>query len=790
MIYPKTFEQKVGMDQVKEHLRQNCISEMGKRFVDKIRFSSNAGIIKKLLEQSYEMVTLLTTGSSFPAKDFFDMRGWLTNLTTPGSYIEQDVLFSLKSSLETIRNILDYFSNVEREDFPELLNLTDEVDFPFDLLPEAERIIDEKGEIRDNASPRLAEIRKTLVVKQSRVLRETKKAFEQAKKAGYVPENSEITIRGGRPVIPLNASDKRSIGGIIHDESATGQTVFVEAPASFEINNEIRELENEEKREIIKILMEFTNKLRPYIPDLFNAYRFLGLIDFIYAKAKFAIQTKANKPTLTITRPQRVKDAVHPLLFLTLAELEKKVVPMSMELNRNQRLLIISGPNAGGKSVCLKTTGLLQYMLQCGLLIPVSPDSVYKVFKNIFIDIGDEQSLENDLSTYSSHLLNMKYFLRNANEDTLILIDEFGTGTEPQLGGSIAEATLEQLNEKGAYGVITTHYTNIKLSAEKLSGVVNGAMLFDSKEMMPLYQLQVGKPGSSFAYEIARKIGFPAYVLKEAKKKSGGKHVRFDQQLQQLEIDKIKLQKQKQKASSDDANLNRMIDEYTELITELEKSKKKILKDAQEQALRIIESSNKAVEKTIREIKEAAADKEKTKEIRRELEKKKDELIKDEKVSVSSKKRKRLAKKVNKETEVKKQAEGKTESIMIGDWVKLVNSSLVGELVSLDGKDAIVNVNDIKITTTLNKLQRSGAPKKHDVRRKSYSDIVNDINEKAANFNLKLDLRGKRADEALSDLKKYIDEAILLNQKEVNILHGKGFGILRQLIREYIQSVY
>lgn len=788
MIYPKTFEQKIGFDQVKEYLRQHCISDMGVQFVDKIRVSLNPSVIKKLLDQSHEMVKILNLGPSFPAKDFIDMRDSLAHLSTPGSYIEQEVLFNLKASIETIAKLLEFFSNVERDEFPELTTLSDEVNFPKGLNPEAERIIDEKGNIRDNASQRLADIRKSLISKHSKVLRETKKAFELAKKSGFVPENSEITIRSGRPVIPLNASNKRAIGGIIHDESATGQTVFVEAPTSFEINNEIRELENEEKREIIKILTEFTNILRPTIPDLFNAYRFLGLIDFIYAKARFAIKTKANKPTISTRRPVVIKEAIHPLLYLTLNEQGKAVVPLNIELNNGQRLIIISGPNAGGKSVCLKTTGLIQYMLQCGLLVSVSPDSVFRIFKNIFIDIGDEQSLENDLSTYSSHLLNMKYFLRNSNAETLVLIDEFGTGTEPQLGGAIAEATLEQLNEKGAYGIITTHYTNIKLAAEKLKGIVNGAMLFDSNEMQPLYQLQIGKPGSSFAFEIARKIGFPAYVLKEAKRKSGGKHVRFDQQLQQLEIDKLKLQKQQQKASSYDANLNRMIDEYGGLIEDLEKSKKKIIKEAQEQALKIIESSNKAVEKTIREIKEASAEKEKTKEIRKELERKKEEFSEEKEITISKKKEPKPSKK-KKEKIKSSPASSKSEPLKIGDWVKLTDSQLAGEIMDIDGKDVIINVNEVKLTTSIGKLQRSKQPKEQNTRRKPYSDIVNNINEKAANFNLKLDLRGKRADEALSDLKRYIDEAILLNQKEVSILHGKGYGILRQLIREYLQSV-
>ena len=759
---------------------------MGEQFVDKLRFSSNLSLIKKLLEQSSEFVKLLTTGKAFPANDFFDLRNELSQLKTPGSYIEQEVMFNLKASLFTINEILFYFKETEEDAYPELKNLVFQVNFPSELLPEAERIIDEKGDIRDNASENLKRIRQSITGKHRQVFRETKKAFEHAKKSGFVPDNSEVTIRNGRSVIPLKVADKRSIGGIIHDESSTGQTVFVEAPISFEINNEIKELESEERREIIKILVIFTDKLRPSIPDLFDAYRFLGLIDFIRAKALFSVKTKAAQPTISKTLPIDIRNAKHPLLYITLREQKKKVVPLELELSSENRILIISGPNAGGKSVCLKTVGLLQYMLQCGLLVCASPDSVFKIFDNLFIDIGDEQSIENDLSTYSSHLLNMKHFLRHSNSNTLVLIDEFGTGTEPQLGGAIAEATLEQLNEKETYGVITTHYTNIKLAAERMQGIVNGAMLFDSKEMQPLYKLQIGKPGSSFAFEIARKIGFPEHVLNEAKKKSGGKHVRFDQQLQQLEIDKIKLEKQQQKIDSSDANLNRMIDEYSELISKLEKSKKQIIKDAQDKALTIIESSNKAVEKTIRDIKEADADKTKTREIRQELIRKKEEL-KVNPDNLIEKKKDTQSKKQDKKHQTKSEIDNKP--LKPGDFVKVMDSSIVGEIISLVGDDAEINVNDVKLKTSISKLVKTNAPKQNIKRRSGYNDIVSDLNQKAANFQLSIDLRGKRADEAMSLLQKYIDEAILLNMKEISILHGKGYGILREIIREYLQSV-
>ncbi len=763
---------------------------MGQNFVDKIRFSSNISVIQKLLNQTSEFTKILTIGKSFPAHDYIDVTHDITQLKTPGSYIEQHTLFNLKTSLFTIEEILNYFKETEKEAYPELKNIIDKVNFPGDLLKNAVKIIDDKGEIRDDASDNLRIIRQAITSKLKQVFQETKKAFEKAQKSGWVPENAEITIRNGRSVIPLKVSDKRAIGGIIHDESSSGQTVFVEAPMSFEINNEIKELESEERREIIKILLNFTDELRPSINELVEAYRILGLIDFICAKALFSIKIVAKQPIITHNKPVDIRDAIHPLLYLSHKEQKKNVVPLNLELSPENRILIISGPNAGGKSVCLKTFGILQYMLQCGLLVSASPDSEFRLFDNIFIDIGDEQSLENDLSTYSSHLLNMKYFLRNANKSTLVLIDEFGTGTEPQLGGSIAEATLEQLNKKETYGLITTHYTNLKLAAERMPGLINGAMLFDSEEMQPLYRLQIGKPGSSFAFEIAKKIGFPAHVLNRAKKKSGGKHVRFDHQLQQLEIDKIKLLKQQKKAESADINLSRMIEKYTDLLNSLEKSKKQIIKDANEQALIIIETSNKDVEKTIRDIKEAGADKIVTQEIRKVLDNKKEKLkVKQKKESPKTKELNTVNKNKKKKNHLKESEIIKDEQINEGDFVMIKNTDIIGELITIDGTDALLNVNDVKIKTKVSKLIKSVAPKFNIVKRKGYNDIVSDINEKMVNFKLTIDLRGKRADEALSMLQKYIDEAILLNMKEISILHGKGYGILREIIRKYLKSV-
>ncbi len=776
MIYPTRFEEKIGFNKIRTLIANECISPLGLQFVNRIRFSSNAETISKMLEQTVEFKQVLQFGKPFPTGDFFDMRESLRGVQTPGSYLEKEHLFDLRASLRTILEILTYIEKLNSIEFPKIKSITEDLYFPNEVYAAADKIIDDKGEIKDSASDKLSEIRKQIISKQRQVFKATKKAFDLAKKSGWIPENADITVRNGRSVIPVKASDKRALHGFIHDESATGQTVFIEPGESFEINNQIRELENDERREIIKILTLFTNLLRPFLNDLFQLYRFLGLIDFIRAKALFSIKTEANKPIITGDKKIELNHARHPLLLLAHKAQNKPVVPLDLKLDSENRILVISGPNAGGKSVCLKTAGLLQYMLQCGLPIPAKEDSELYLFDNLFIDIGDEQSLENDLSTYSSHLLNMKYFLRHANNNTLFLIDEFGTGTEPQLGGAIAEAVLEELNNKQSFGVITTHYTNLKIAAEKSKGMINGAMLFDSKEMQPLYKLQTGKPGSSFTFEIARKIGFPKYVLQKAKKKSGSKAVSFDQQLQQLELEKLKIEKKEKELLLTENKLSATLEKYEQLKQNLEQSKKTILEKANQKAVEIIESSNKAIEKTIREIKEGKADKKITATAREKLTLKKENLKKIRSKSISG----------DKASETQKEE----PSIQQGDFVKVKDSDIVGELISIDGDEALINVNNVRLRTSASKIEKSNdKPKTTGHFKNSQRGIMHDINKKAANFSLSIDLRGKRADEAMSILKKYIDDAILLNIKEVSILHGKGYGILRDIIREYLQTV-
>ncbi len=788
MIYPENFEKKIGFDTVRRLLAEACVSDMGREYVSKIRFSSNPSVIDKLLLQTTEFIRILEMGKTFPTQDYIDLRPELARIKVPGTYLSQEALFDLKSSLFTIQNILAFFQKTDKADYPQLKTLLADMAIPGELLGKADRIMDDKGRVRDTASDKLADIRRQLITRQRQVMKEVRKAFSQAKNSGWLPENAEITIRNGRAVIPVKAADKRALRGIIHDESATGQTVFIEPVSSFEVSNEILELESEERREIIRILVRYTDGLRPYLEPLAEAYRVLGLLDFIRAKAKFSIKIGAVRPVISKNH-FHLKKGIHPLLYLSHKASGKTVVPLELELERENRLLLISGPNAGGKSVCLVTVGLLQYMLQCGLPVSVSPDSEFRVFDRIFIDIGDEQSLENDLSTYSSHLLNMKFFLQHANSKSLILIDEFGTGTEPQLGAAIAEATLEQLVHKQTFGVITTHYTSLKLTAERLAGTINGAMLFDVKELKPLYQLKIGKPGSSFAFEIARKIGFPQDVLNRAKKKSGGKHLRFDTQLQQLEADKLSMAQKQKEISVSDEHLSQLIEKYKQLAGQLEAEKKQIIRQAKEEALEIVRQSNREIENTIRQIKEAQADKGKTKQLRRQLNASKEKLEESLKSQPHIEKKKKPKKKKATEIDHENRENFPEGPLKPGDFVVVKGRGIVGELLSVEGKESLVNVNNIRLKLSTDKLLKTNKKPTTSSRKRSYSGIMQDINRKASQFELTLDLRGKRADEAMELLTRYIDDALLLSIKEVNILHGKGYGILREIIRNYLQTV-
>ena len=782
VIFPANFEQKIGFDSIRSMLKESCLSDLGRNYVDAISLFTDLKDISLSLNQTEEFRQILLFEPHFPSQDYIDLTSELNRIITEGAYIEPDALLDLKLSVNTITSIISFAQGSRDRSYPLLLELASGIFIENSITPAINKIVSEKGAIRDDASKELHAIRKDIVAKQNSVESRISKSLASAKREGWAQSNAEIVVRNGRLVFPLPAMNKRKIKGFIHDASATGQTVYIEPVEIFDINNEIRELEYAEKREIIRILISFTNFLRPFVPDLRKAYHFLGKVDFMRAKARLALETGGVLPLLVDKPFINWMDARHPLLYLALKAQHKVVEPLNIVLNEEERILIISGPNAGGKSVCLKTVGLLQYMAQCGLLVPLRETSEVGIFEDIFIDIGDEQSLENDLSTYSSHLLNMKLMLEHAGVSSLFLIDEFGAGTEPQAGGAIAETILLRLNAKQAYGVVTTHYANLKLLAGKENGITNGAMLFDTRLMQPLFKLVIGKPGSSFAFEIARNIGLPVEIIQLASEKTGKSQLNFDQQLEDLEIERLELSKKEKQLRAAEEMLSELIEKYEQLSTQLNDRKKQFISDARDEARRIVESSNALIEKTIKEIKQSQAAKNTTKQLREEVKLHAENLAKP---AVPLKPAPRAA-------PLPLPAEPET-ALVPGNWVTIGDASAVGKLISFDQGGALVQFNSANVRVSLDKLQKAKkSAVKNEVestRQHAYSNIINDMNAKMENFRLTLDVRGKRAEEALTIVQGYIDEAILLNMSEVNILHGKGNGVLRDLIRQYLHSV-
>lgn len=770
MIYPNNFEQKIGFNGIRQMLAAHCISQMGLERAESVSFTTNTNLITKSLEQTEEFISLLQQGVPFPMRDFHDLREAFHRIQIEGTCLSIEDLFALKPSLNVLEAILRFGNSESAMNFPRLKALTDNIFIEKKVFTEANRLVDDKGEIPDNASPELQEIRQSVRRKQGGIDRRIRQIMSDAKTAGWVDQKSEITIRDGRLVIPVKASDKRALRGFIHDESATGQTVYIEPAEIFDTSNEIKELEYAEKREIHKILLGFTALIRPYLSELRKAWSMLGELDFIRAKALLAQEIGGVKPALRDEAYFNWIQARHPILEQKLKTQGKDIVPLDLKLDGKDRILVISGPNAGGKSVCLKTTGLIQYMLQCGLMVPMRIDSECGLFESLFIDIGDEQSLENDLSTYSSHLHNMKTLLENATSNSLFLIDEFGTGTEPQLGGAIAEAILLELNKKEVFGIVTTHYANLKLLADNHEGIINGAMLFDTKFMQPMYIMMTGKPGSSFAFEIAKKIGFPKYILENAATITGDQHLKFEQQLQQLEVDKKAIRKKEQDLKIADQLLTEVVTKYKNLLAELESKKKQYIRDAAKEAKELIESANSKIERTIKEIKEAQAEKEKTKELRKELQETKEAIVKKGEAAA----------------EPKKPKPADDGQLKVGDTVCIDDMQVVGEIIAISDTDATILFDSIKLRTSPDKLRKVSRAEGRKTMRKWQAGIADDLSEKAEHFELTLDVRGKRAEEALDIVEKYIDEAKLLSIKEVSILHGKGNGILRKLIREYL----
>ena len=822
MIYPQNFEQKIGFDQIRQLLKDKCLSTLGEERVTDMVFSDRFNEVEERLDQVTEFVRILQEEDNFPAQYFFDVRPSLKRIRVEGMYLDEQELFDLRRSLETIRDIVRFLQKSENEEeeettspYPCLKRLAGDITVFPQLIGKINGILSPYGKIKDNASAELARIRRELASTMGSISRSLNSILRNAQSEGVVDKDVTPTMRDGRLVIPVAPALKRKIKGIVHDESASGKTVFIEPAEVVEANNRIRELEGDERREIIRILMEFSNLLRPSIPDVLLSYEFLAEIDFIRAKALFSEQITGLKPAFENKQVIDWTMAVHPLLQLSLAKHGKKVIPLDIELDEKQRILIISGPNAGGKSVCLKTVGLLQYMLQCGLLIPMHERSHAGIFSNIFIDIGDEQSIEDDLSTYSSHLTNMKIMMKNCNERSLILIDEFGGGTEPQIGGAIAEAVLKRFNQKQTFSVITTHYQNLKHFAEDHDGVVNGAMLYDRHLMQALFQLQIGNPGSSFAVEIARKIGLPEDVISDASEIVGSEYINADKYLQDIVRDKRYWEGKRQTIRQREKHMEETIARYQTEIEELQKSRKEILQKAKEEAEQLMQEANARIENTIRAIKEAQAEKEKTRQIRQELNdfresldtltaKEQEEKIARKIEKLKEKQNRKKEKKANKnqentlsaqalaEQQAKKEAE-RLAAIVPGSYVKIKGQTSVGEVLEINGKKAIVAFGSIKTTVKLDRLERTNAqPKQADVSTKSTyisSQTQDSMYEKKLNFKQDIDVRGMRGDEALQAVTYFIDDAILVGMSRVRILHGTGTGILRTLIRQYLQTV-
>ena len=822
MIYPQNFEQKIGFDQIRQLLKEKCLSTLGEERVTNMVFSDRFNEVEERLDQVTEFVRILQEEDNFPAQYFFDVRPSLKRIRVEGMYLDEQELFDLRRSLETIRDIVRFLQKSENEEeeettspYPCLKRLAGDITVFPQLIGKINGILSPYGKIKDNASAELARIRRELASTMGSISRSLNSILRNAQSEGVVDKDVTPTMRDGRLVIPVAPALKRKIKGIVHDESASGKTVFIEPAEVVEANNRIRELEGDERREIIRILMEFSNLLRPSIPDVLLSYEFLAEIDFIRAKALFSEQITGLKPAFENKQVIDWTMAVHPLLQLSLAKHGKKVIPLDIELDEKQRILIISGPNAGGKSVCLKTVGLLQYMLQCGLLIPMHERSHAGIFSNIFIDIGDEQSIEDDLSTYSSHLTNMKIMMKNCNERSLILIDEFGGGTEPQIGGAIAEAVLKRFNQKQTFGVITTHYQNLKHFAEDHDGVVNGAMLYDRHLMQALFQLQIGNPGSSFAVEIARKIGLPEDVISDASEIVGSEYINADKYLQDIVRDKRYWEGKRQTIRQREKHMEETIARYQTEIEELQKSRKEILQKAKEEAEQLMQEANARIENTIRTIKEAQAEKEKTRQIRQELNdfresldtltaKEQEEKIARKIEKLKEKQNRKKEKKANKnqentlsaqalaEQQAKKEAE-RLAAIVPGSYVKIKGQTSVGEVLEINGKKAIVAFGSIKTTVKLDRLERTNAqPKQADISTKSTyisSQTQDSMYEKKLNFKQDIDVRGMRGDEALQAVTYFIDDAILVGMSRVRILHGTGTGILRTLIRQYLQTV-
>ena len=805
MIYPENFESKIGFDRIRNQIAVLCITDGARKKLSGLHFSTSREEIVRLLEETFEMRTILMLESDFPENNYVDTALFLKKAEVTGAFLETGEILTLRKGLTAAYELVRFFGSDSGAKYPRLRELSRDVQgFP-EIINHIDSIIDRFGKVKDSASPELYTVRRSIREREGQISRRLQQIMSQAQAAGLVDADASVSIREGRAVIPVSAANKRKIKGFVHDESATGKTVYIEPVEVVEINNELKELEYEERREVVRVLVRFTEMLRPELPGIAASGDYLTTMDLIRAKARFALDNDCTMPIVEEGSSILLKNARHTLLAQTLRKEGKSVVPLDLVLTPQKHILVISGPNAGGKSVCLKTVGLLQYMMQCGLLVSASENSEMGIFRSIFIDIGDEQSIDNDLSTYSSHLLNMKNILRHADNRSLILIDEFGTGTEPIIGGAIAEAVLEQLEAKGCFGVITTHYSNIKYYASNAQGILNGAMTFDVQNIRPLFRLETGKPGSSFAVEIARKIGLPDEIIRSASEKAGSDHINIERQLREIARDRRYWEQKRDKIHQTEKRVDELAEKYKTELETIKAERNRLLKEAKAQAQQITAEANRQIENTIRVIRESQADKEQTRLVRRKIEQYKDSLEQapaddgaiDRKIEqLRAREQRRAERKANAATQEAPEQKAdlvKPKTIEPGVKVRIQGQDAVGEVLELTGKKAIVGFGQIRTTIDLKRLEAISNSEYKKVTRSlrptTASSASYDTAERRVHFSQQIDVRGMRASEALDATQEFIDDAIMLGFSEVRILHGKGTGALKEEIRKYLRTV-
>ena len=800
-------EHKIGFDIIRERVKSRCSTDYARAKSEREEISKSAKEVEKRLNLVDELRVILMFESRFPQTGFTDCTVFLKTLQTPSSAISIENLRRLNSFMTELRQIKNFLEGTKPEQYPHLKAFAKDVIYFSEVAARINTVLDKNGDIKDNASEELAKICKGIRTASNSVQRRIESILKRAKEEGIADEDAAISVHDGKLLIPVAAHNKKGLSGIVQGESASGKTFFIEPLEVVELNNQLRELEFAKEREIARILFEFTEFLRPYLSDLKESAKFIGEVDFIMAKALCSKSYEGGMPIISKDKILKIKEGRHPVLESALSKENKKVVPLDLELDPQHRILIISGPNAGGKSVCLKTVGIIQYMLQWGILVPCSPASEFPILKSIFIDIGDEQSLENDLSTYSSHLLNMKNLLSEATEDSLVLIDEFGSGTEPAAGGAIAETILEELEAKGVYGVITTHYTNLKVYAENSKGVINGAMLFDSANIQPLYKLEVGIPGNSFAFDLARKIGLNEQIVRRAEEKAGNDFIDLERQLRKVSRNRRKLEATLTKIKFADKNLENVTERYSKELSEIQKTKKEIIESAKREAKQILEEANRRIEGTIKSIKESQAEKEKTKQARRRLKEfsatvldsessKKDEAIVKKIAQLEERKKRQRERKIQKpqEQKIEKPKELKLE---VGAKVKVSGSELIGTVLKIDKTSLTIGVGEISsrvkikdVTVISNaEFERSGRQNNNNSLRHNLLNVDDSITQRKLNFKNEIDLRGERLGDALGKVSSFIDDALMVNASKLRILHGKGTGVLREEIRKFLKTI-